>query len=170
MVVSAADRLCDDCQGGLTVRVSGCPVYRPGVPTPDDLETQVTLRTAVRRYDELRYRDSLVDNPGGARRPGIAEPLSRAEALELVALSEVIARKAGHGRQLAVRTARATGASWAQIGEALGTSRQSAWEAHTRWIDHHAHRHHTTGYEGFDETEATQARALAGRPDEGERR
>jgi hypothetical protein len=47
----------------------------------------------------------------------------------------VIARKAGYGRQLAVRSARAAGASWAQIGAALGTTKQSAWEAHARWLD-----------------------------------
>lgn len=82
--------------------------------------------------------------------------------MDLLALSEVIARKAGYGRQLAVRTARGTGASWAQIGQALGTSRQSAWEAHNRWIDVQAQQHDATGYEGLDRAEAEQARALAG--------
>ena len=48
---------------------------------------------------------------------------------------EVIARKAGYGRQLGVRSARAAGASWAQIGAALGTTKQSAWEAYSRWVD-----------------------------------
>jgi hypothetical protein len=67
-----------------------------------------------------------------------AEPLTRGEALELLALAEVIMRKAGYGRQLAVRTARATGASWSQIGAALGTSKQSAWETHLRWIEDQA--------------------------------
>src|SRR6266851_5441851 len=41
-------------------------------------------------------------------------PLSRQEALELLALSEVIARKAAYGRQLTVRSARAARASWTQ--------------------------------------------------------
>jgi hypothetical protein len=83
-----------------------------------------TLATAVRRFDELRGRDSLADpdDAGGPR------PLDRAEALELLALGEVIARKAGQGRQLTVRTARGTGASWAEIGRSLGTTRQSAWD------------------------------------------
>jgi hypothetical protein len=53
----------------------------------------------------------------------------------MLALGEVIIRKAGYGRQLSVRTARAIGASWAQIGAALGTSKQSVWETHTRWLD-----------------------------------
>jgi hypothetical protein len=96
--------------------------------TPESVEKQVTLATAV-------ARDAL--SPGGgdpADADPDAAPLSRDEALELLALGEVIVRKAGYGRQLAVRTARAAGASWAQIGAALGTSKQSAWETHLRWL------------------------------------
>ena len=92
--------------------------------TPDAAERQHSLRTAVARYDDLRLRDSV----------GEADPLSCEEALELLALGEVIARKAGYGRQLTVRTARAAGASWSQIGAALGTTKQAAWETHLRWI------------------------------------
>ncbi|MGY1619378.1 hypothetical protein ACI797_21775 [Geodermatophilus sp. SYSU D00691] len=99
------------------------------MPDVEELEGRFTLAAAVSRFDELRLRDSL-DDP----------PLSHDEALELLALGEVIARKAGYGRQLTVRTARARGASWAAIGTALGTTRQSAWEAHRRWIDQQAAR------------------------------
>jgi hypothetical protein len=124
----------------------------------DALEREHTLSTAVRRYEELRTRDSLADpdDPDGP------DPLRRAEALELLALSEVIARKAGHGRQLTVRTARGAGASWADIGQALGTTRQSAWEAHRRWIDGQVAQRGTVGAIGFDEQDAATARALAG--------
>jgi hypothetical protein len=117
--------------------------------TPDGIERQFTLLTAVARHDALRARDALA--PAGAAggasggasagaddHPPDAEPLSREEALELLALGELIARKAGYGRQLAVRTARATGASWTQIGAALGTSKQAAWETHTRWLEEQA--------------------------------
>jgi hypothetical protein len=103
--------------------------------TPDDLERQHTLRTAAVRYDELRTRDALA--PPGGLDPD-APSLTREEALELLALGEVLARKAGYGRQLGVRTARAGGASWAQIGAALGTTKQSAWETHTRWLEEQA--------------------------------
>jgi hypothetical protein len=96
----------------------------------DELEHQWTLTTAVARYENLRARDSFAD-PDDA--DSTIKPLDKAEALQLIALSEVITRKAGHGRQLAVRTARTMGASWAEVGQALGASRQSAWEAHTRW-------------------------------------
>src|SRR5690348_3089693 len=92
-------------------------------------------------------------------------PLARQEALELLALSEVIARKAGYGRQLTVRTARAAGASWTQIGAALGTTKQSAWEAHTRWIDQQASQRSAYGHPSMDSQQAADARALAGSPD-----
>ena len=134
--------------------------------TPASLEQQHTLATAVARYDELRMRDILA--PGAddlpAEEPGPG-PLSRQEALELLALSEVIARKAAYGRQLTVRSARAAGASWAQIGSALGTTKQSAWEAHSRWIDQQASHRSAYGHLSMDKQQATAARALAGNPD-----
>ena len=99
------------------------------MPTPEDLEWEYTLVTAVARFEELRYRAALAD---------AAAPLSRDDALELLALAELIARKAGYGRQLDIRAARAAGASWSQIGAALGASKQSVWEAHARWIDSQA--------------------------------
>ena len=126
----------------------------------DELERRQTLRTAVVRYDELRTRDALAgppDEDGAA-----AERLDRAEALEMLALGEVIARKAGYGRQLGVRAARAAGASWSQIGLALGTSKQSAWEAHARWIDEQVELHGRVSYRGLDDDEAARARDIAG--------
>ena len=53
----------------------------------------------------------------------------------MLALGELIARKAGYGRQLGVRSARRAGASWTDIGRALGSSKQAAWETHNRWLD-----------------------------------
>ncbi len=119
---------------------------------PEELERRFTLQTATTRFDELRAREALVSD------------LSRDEALELLALSEVIARKAGYGRQLSVRSARQAGASWSQVGAALGTSKQAAWEAHGRWIDEQAEQHRRSGFEGLNEKEAAEARALAGSP------
>ncbi|WP_329118547.1 hypothetical protein [Streptomyces sp. NBC_01465] len=95
--------------------------------TPDQLELQHTLLTATARYDALRVREMLGD--------AADLPLTREETLELLALSEVIVRKAAYGRHLSVRSARESGASWAQIGASLGTSRQAAQEAHDRWLD-----------------------------------
>ncbi|MDP9844092.1 hypothetical protein [Streptosporangium lutulentum] len=139
--------------------------------TPDDLEGRFTLLTAVARYDRLRTRDALAsafdddDDPRFTPTdPGTA-PLARDEALELLALGEVIARKAGYGRQLSVRSARRAGASWSQIGAALGTSKQAAWETHGRWIDDQAEQHRRSGYEGLDENDVATARAVAGEPE-----
>ena len=134
---------------------------------PAEMESQHTLRTAVARYEELRTRDSLADlADGDSAEVAGAEPLSRSEVLELLALGEVIARKTGYGRQLSVRTARASGASWSAIGRALGTTKQAAWEAHTRWIEDQADQHADSGYEGLDEVSVARARRLAGGPDD----
>src|SRR6185503_10749318 len=93
--------------------------------SPEDVERQHTLRTAVARYEELRAREVLADSADGTF-PEVAEAerLPAAEVLEL----------------LAVRTARAAGASWAAIARALGLSKQAAWEEHVRWIDAQAAR------------------------------
>ncbi|MEU4693198.1 hypothetical protein [Actinoplanes sp. NPDC023714] len=98
--------------------------------TPEELEAQHTLVTATSRYNDLRMREALA-----AMDPEGSPALTRAEALEMLALSEVVIRKAGYGRQPMIRTARGAGASWAQIGAAVGSSKQAAWEAHQRWLD-----------------------------------
>lgn len=126
--------------------------------TPEELESRHTLSTATTRYDDLRMRDALATMGDDT-----APPLSREESLELLALSEVIIRKAGYGRQAMVRSARSAGASWTRIGSALGSSKQAAWEAHNRWIEDQARQHELTGYEGLDDGEAADARGLAGR-------
>ncbi|MEU4145203.1 hypothetical protein [Streptomyces parvulus] len=127
--------------------------------TPQSIETQHTLRTAVARLDDLRARESL------AGAGGDAEALDGPQLLELLALSEAVARKAAYGRQLTVRAAREAGVSWAQIGAALGTSKQAAWEAHTRWIDAQEAGRDRPGDIGFDAAQAAEARDVAGGPD-----
>lgn len=146
------------------------------MPTPDELERRFTLPGAVARYDALRTRDALAApapeddaDPGGPADTPDADALTRDESLELLALSEVIARKAGYGRQLSVRSARRGGASWSQIGAALGTTKQAAWEAHNRWIDEQAEEPRA-GHWGWDADEVSAARALAGEPGGGEAR
>jgi hypothetical protein len=142
--------------------------------TPGDLELHFTLLTAAARHDQLRTQEAVtwtaddpedVDGPESSPLDPGATPLTRDEALELLALSEVIARKAGYGRQLTVRSARRAGASWSQIGAALGTSKQAAWEAHSRWIDGQEEQHRSSGYEGLSPSDVITARALAGPPD-----
>jgi hypothetical protein len=128
--------------------------------TPDELEREHTLSTATTRYDDLRMREALA----AMAEDDHAAALSAAETLELLALSEVVIRKAGYGRQAMVRSARLAGASWTQIGHALGTSKQAAWESHNRWIDEQARQHAQTGYEGLDASQVDEARRWAGQP------
>jgi len=130
--------------------------------SPDELERQHTLFTATTRYDELRMRDALAAM--SSERDSRRTALARAESLEMLALSEVVIRKAGYGRQAMVRAARGAGASWAQIGAALGSSKQAAWEAHNRWIEEQGRQHDRTGYEGLDAGQVAEARRLAGEP------
>jgi hypothetical protein len=54
-------------------------------------------------------REALASFAEDVSEAGPSAPLGCAEALELLALSEVLARKAHYGRQLSVRTARAAG-------------------------------------------------------------
>ena len=135
--------------------------------SPDDVEQQHTLRTAVARYEELRSREVLADS-AGTESPEVAdaERLPASDVLELLALSEVIARKAGYGQQLAVRTARAAGASWTAIARALGMSKQAAWERPTRWVAEEGDQNGGDGPQGLDREEAARLRRLAGSPDE----
>ena len=139
----------------------------------DDLEREHTLLTAAHRYDDLRLRHTLIgsgieedieedidDRTGG---PRVHLPMH--EALELLALGEVLTRKAAYGRQLAVRAARSAGASWSQIARASGVTKQSAWEAHNAWIQAQVEAHRARDGEGFTPAEEASARRLAGAPD-----
>lgn len=130
------------------------------VITPDTTQSHLTLLTAAARFDELSLRDALASMTGDEAPDG--PPLARDEALELLALGELIARKAAYGRQLSVRSARASGASWSQIGAALGMSKQAAWEAHSQWIEDQAEQHRRDGVSGMDPNIADVARSLAG--------
>ena len=127
--------------------------------TPDALERDLTLRSAAARLEQLRMRSALagLEEDGG---PG----LSAAEALEALALAEVLVRKATYGRPLDVRAAGVAGASWAQIGAACGTTRQAAWEAHDRWISGQAALHEQHEIRGLDDEQAREARRTAGSP------
>jgi hypothetical protein len=46
-----------------------------------------------------------------------------------------------------------------------GTTKQSAWKAHTRWIDQQATHRSAYGHLSMDSQQAAAARALAGNPD-----
>ncbi len=118
------------------------------------LEWSLSLHAAIERFDELRTQEAIAEGPGPS--------LRTAEALELLALSEVITRKVRYGQQLSVRTARTAGASWADIGRSLGVSRQAAWETHLRWIDGQEAQRRAVDTEGLDVEQIAQARTWAG--------
>jgi hypothetical protein len=106
--------------------------------SPEEVEAQHTLRTAVARYEELRSREVLADSADAdSSEVADAERLPASEVLELLALSEVIARKARYGRQLAVR-----------------------------WIASQERQDRAGGHEGLDPDEAARLRRLAGSPDD----
>jgi hypothetical protein len=102
--------------------------------TPDELERLHTLSSATTRYDELRLREAMATVSADREAPG----LCLAETLELLALGEVMIRKVSYSRAAMVRSARTAGASWTQIGAALGSSKQAAWEAYRRVADEQA--------------------------------
>src|SRR4051794_38626019 len=107
--------------------------------TPEALEQEFSLPTAATRLDFLSRRDS-----GGTALNTVAEvhaddwsaiagagtSLDVEESLELLALGEVVSRKAHHSRLAGMRAALRGGASWAQIAAALGTTPAEAWDTY----------------------------------------
>ena len=103
--------------------------------TPDVLETEFSLTTAATRLDFLSRRDngdtalnSVRDDDWSSFRVA-ATSLDVHEALELLALGEVVARKAHDSRLVGMRAALRGGAGWEQIAAALDVTPNEAWDA-----------------------------------------
>jgi hypothetical protein len=133
--------------------------------TPDALEGEFSLTTAATRLDFLSRRDSadtalnrvvVVDADDWASIRAAGTSLDVPEALELLALGEVIARKAHGSRLVGIRAALRGGAGWEEIAAALGSTPAEAWDAFTRAIDEQL------GRQAFDAQAAASARDLAG--------
>jgi hypothetical protein len=129
--------------------------------TPDALEHEFTLTTAATRLDFLSRRDNGdtalntvheadADDDWRSLRETEMQ-LDVFESLELLALGEVIARKAHRSRLVGIRAALRGGSSWEQIADALGCTPQKAWDIY----------HETVAAE-LDGVAATSARELAG--------
>ena len=140
--------------------------------TPEVLEREFSLLTAVTRLDFLSRRDNVVvDQPNDSddddddwmRIKDVTTTLDAEEALELLALGEVVARKAHENRQLGIRAALRGGADWARIGHALGISARAAWERHVGWLNDQAAARRAGDEDALDDGEIAQARELAGR-------
>jgi hypothetical protein len=128
--------------------------------TPDALEPEFSLTTAATRLDFLSRRDSgdtalnvvRDDDADSWRSFRAAETsLDVDEALELLALGEVVSRKAHGSRLVGIRAALRGGAGWEQIAAALDVTTQEAWDAYQESI---------AGQ--LDDDAATAARELAG--------
>jgi hypothetical protein len=111
--------------------------------TPEALESEFTLTTAATRLDFLSRRDSGVsalntvhddDEDHWNALKGTDTSLDTYEALELLALGEVIARKAHDAQLIGTRAALRGGASWEQIAEALGVTPDAAYDMFTESV------------------------------------
>jgi hypothetical protein len=106
--------------------------------TPDALAAEFSLPTAATRLDFLSRRDSGettlntvqdVDEDDWSSLKTLDTSLDTYEALELLALGEVVARKAHDSQLIGIRAALRGGAGWNEIAEALGTTPDAAYDA-----------------------------------------
>jgi len=128
--------------------------------TPDVLETEFSLTTAATRLDFLSRRDNGDTALNSVRDDDednwssfrvAATSLDVHESLELLALGEVVARKAHNSRLVGIRAALRGGATWEQIAAALDVTPGEAWDAFGDSISRQ-----------LDDDAATAARELAG--------
>ena len=128
--------------------------------TPEALEREFSLTTAATRLDFLSRRDSGdtalntvrdTDEHDWSSFRVADTSLDTYEALELLALGEVVARKAHDSQLIGIRAALRGGAGWEQIAEALGVTPDAAWDAFDTAIA-----------ERLDADTAAAARELAG--------
>ncbi|WP_346619170.1 hypothetical protein [Blastococcus montanus] len=107
--------------------------------TPEALEAEFSLTTAATRLDFLSRRDNgdtalntvqdVDPDPWAASLRDTQTRLDVHESLELLALGEVIARKAHDSQLVGIRAALRGGADWEQIAAALGRTPQQAWDS-----------------------------------------
>jgi hypothetical protein len=131
--------------------------------TPEALGAEFSLPTAATRLDFLSRRDNgdtalntvhhKDDDELGswATIRGAEMQLDVHESLELLALGEVVSRKAHDSRLIGIRAALRGGASWDDIAAALGVSPERAYDAFAEAIS-----------EQLDDDAAASARELAG--------
>ncbi|MGY1601594.1 hypothetical protein [Geodermatophilus sp. SYSU D00815] len=128
--------------------------------TPEALEHEFSLTTAATRLDFLSRRDTgsatlntvaQVDEDDWSAIANAETSLDVHESLELLALGEVVSRKAHDSRLTGMRAALRGGAGWEQIAGALGLSPAEAWDVYQELTA-----------SGLDPAEAAAARELAG--------
>ena len=133
--------------------------------TPQALEQEFSLQTAATRLDFLSRRDSGATSADAAAETdaddwtallGGQTSLDVPESLELLALGEVIARKAHDSQLVGFRAALRGGASWEQIAAALDVPPAEAWASYHRAIERQERA------DVLDPQAAAAARELAG--------
>jgi hypothetical protein len=112
--------------------------------TPEGLEAEFSLSTAATRLDFLSRRDNGDttlntvrddDEDHWASLKSTDTQLDVHESLELLALGEIVARKAHDSRLVGIRAALRGGADWEQIAAALGVTPEQAWDTFVTSID-----------------------------------
>ena len=132
--------------------------------TPDTLEREFSLPTAATRLAFLSRRDNgdtvrgavVEDDDGWAAIRAAETSLDVEESLELLALGEVVARKAHDSRLVGIRAALRAGADWPTIAGALGVTPGEAWDAYQSSIEEQVDQ------QALDAAGAASARELAG--------
>jgi hypothetical protein len=133
--------------------------------TPEELEGEFSLTTAATRLDFLSRRDNgaatlntvvEVDADDWSSIAHAETSLDVLESLELLALGEVVARKAHASRLVGIRAALRGGASWEQIAGALGVTPQEAWDTFAETVARAVQTRE------LDAEAAASARSLAG--------
>jgi hypothetical protein len=133
--------------------------------TPEALEQEFSLPTAATRLDFLSRRDSGAtslntvadrDDDDWSSLLQDQTSLDVPESLELLALGEVIARKAHDSQLVGFRAALRGGATWEQIAAALDVDPAEAWAAFHRAIERQERA------ASLDPQAAADARELAG--------
>jgi hypothetical protein len=133
--------------------------------TPGDLEQEFSLTTAVTRLDFLSRRDSgettlntaaEVDTDDWSTFKDAATSLDVPESLELLALGEVVARKAHDSQLVGFRAALRGGATWQQVAAALDVTPAEAWALFQGLIERQERSR------VLDPADAAAARELAG--------
>ncbi|MGY1592335.1 hypothetical protein ACI789_02870 [Geodermatophilus sp. SYSU D00965] len=133
--------------------------------TPGDLEQEFSLTTAVTRLDFLSRRDSgettlntaaEVDTDDWTTFKDAATSLDVPESLELLALGEVVARKAHDSQLVGFRAALRGGATWEQVAAALDVTPAEAWALFQGLIERQERAR------ALDPAAAAAARELAG--------
>jgi hypothetical protein len=132
--------------------------------TPETVEQEFSLPTAATRLDFLSRRDNGDTALNTVREEDDDDELGSwaiirdtdmqldvHESLELLALGEVVSRKAHDSRLIGIRAALRGGASWDDIAAALGVSPERAYDSFNEAIA-----------EQLDDDAAASARELAG--------